>query len=60
MKMIVVNKELKVGDIKITGISTSSVFLIGDTKIITNASAFDTPPESLVFGPSLVPLTSGG
>ncbi len=54
----VIYRELCVGDIKITGVSTSSVFLIGDVNTISMASAFDTPPESLIIGPfvPLIPL----
>lgn len=57
MKMTVVNKEVSVGNIRIVAIASSSVFLIGDSKVINCASAFDTPPESLISGP-LVPLSS--
>jgi len=52
----VINKELSVNDIKITGIASSAIFLIGDSQFITLSSIFDTPPESLIIGP-LVPLT---
>ncbi|MCR8641200.1 spore gernimation protein GerPD [Paenibacillus sp. N1-5-1-14] len=55
MKMTVVNKEVCVGNIRIVGVASSSVFLIGDTKVINCTSAFDTPPESVIQGP-LVPL----
>jgi spore germination protein PD len=55
MKMTVVNKGLQVGNIKIIGVSSSSVFLIGDTETISCSSVFDTPPESLIVGP-FVPL----
>ncbi|MDF2669967.1 MAG: spore gernimation protein GerPD [Paenibacillus sp.] len=55
MNMSVVNKEVQIGNIEVIGVSSSSVFLIGDTEIITLSSIFDTPPESLVIGP-LVPL----
>jgi spore germination protein PD len=51
MNVNVVNKELKVGHIDIIGISSSSVFLVGDTEVVTCSSAFDTPPESLIIGP---------
>nr|WP_279326553.1 spore gernimation protein GerPD [Bacillus kexueae] len=44
-----------VGFISIIGVSSSSVFLIGDTNTITMSSIFDTPPESLIIGP-FVPL----
>jgi len=56
MNFTVVNKDIKVGNIDIMGVSTSSIFLIGDTKTITLSSSFDTPPESLIIG-SIVPLS---
>ncbi|MEF3307630.1 spore gernimation protein GerPD [Paenibacillus sp. GYB004] len=56
MKFSVENKELTVGSIQITGVASSSVLLIGDTKVVTLSSIFDTPPESLIIGP-IVPLT---
>lgn len=57
MNYTVVNKGISVGDIRIIGVSNSSVFIIGDTEVINCASMFDTPPESLIIGP-LVPLSS--
>jgi len=51
MQFNVVNHGLSVGDIKIIGITSSSVFLIGDTQFITMSSIFDTPPEALSFKP---------
>nr|WP_240460761.1 spore gernimation protein GerPD [Fictibacillus barbaricus] len=45
-----------VGEIHIIGVSLSSVVLIGDSDCISLGSAFDTPPESLVIGTTLVPL----
>ncbi|MFS0864180.1 spore gernimation protein GerPD [Fredinandcohnia sp. 179-A 10B2 NHS] len=56
MKFTVVNKEIHVGNIDIMGVSTSSVFIVGDAKTISMASAFDTPAESLIIGP-FVPLS---
>lgn len=58
MNFTVINRDICVGNIKITGITTSAVFLIGDTESITASSVFDTPAESLIIGP-FVPLTSG-
>jgi spore germination protein PD len=55
MNIQVENKELHVGSINIVGITSSSVFLIGDTETITCSSAFDTPLESVIRGP-FVPL----
>ncbi|APH05971.1 spore gernimation protein GerPD [Bacillus weihaiensis] len=55
MNFTVVNHDLQVGAIKVVGVSSSSVFLVGDTNTISLSSVFDTPPESLIIGP-LVPL----
>lgn len=55
MNFTVINHELQVGAIKIVGVSSSSVFLIGDANTITLSSVFDTPPESLIIG-AFVPL----
>jgi spore germination protein PD len=51
----VYNRNLCVNNIKITGVASSSMVMIGDTETIQLASAFDTPPESLIIGP-FVPL----
>jgi len=51
----VYNRDLCVGDIKITGVASSSLVLVGDTETIQLASIFDTPAESLIIGP-FVPL----
>ncbi|HET7616707.1 MAG TPA: spore gernimation protein GerPD [Bacillales bacterium] len=50
MEFNVVNHGISVGSVRITGITTSSVFLVGDADDIKCASAFDTPPESLIIG----------
>ena len=55
MNFTVVNRGFDVGNINITAVSSSSVFLIGDTECISLSSIFDTPPESLIVGP-FVPL----
>jgi spore germination protein PD len=57
MKMVVENKGIRIGEINVAGVASSSVFQIGDTETITCSSIFDTPPESLIIGP-LVPLAS--
>lgn len=57
MNYTVVNKGISVGDVRIIGVSSSSVFIIGDTEVITCSSLYDTPPESVIIGP-LVPLSS--
>ncbi|UOQ43478.1 spore gernimation protein GerPD [Halobacillus salinarum] len=55
MNHVVYNYGLHVGRIQVRGVTTSSVFLIGDNKTIRTNSFFDTPPESLIVG-SFVPL----
>ncbi|WP_339194649.1 spore gernimation protein GerPD [Aeribacillus sp. FSL K6-8210] len=56
MNFTVINNGLHVGMVRIIGVSSSSVFLIGDADKISLSSIFDTPPESLVIGP-FVPLS---
>ncbi|HET7628700.1 MAG TPA: spore gernimation protein GerPD [Bacillales bacterium] len=63
MNYNVTNYGISVGNVRIIGVTSSSVFLIGDAEDIKCASAFDTPPESLIIGQEpfpapLVPLTS--
>lgn len=55
MNFRVTNHALCVGEVRIIGVSTSSVFIIGDTQTIVCSSIFDTPPESVSSGP-LTPL----
>lgn len=57
MNFQVYNRELFVETIKITGVASSSLVLVGDTETIQLASAFDTPAESLIIGP-YVPLSA--
>jgi spore germination protein PD len=56
MNFEVYNRELTVQNIKINGVSSSSLVLVGDAETIQMASTFDTPAESLIIGP-FVPLT---
>jgi spore germination protein PD len=56
MNFEVYNRELFVQTIKINGVSSSSLVLVGDAETIQMASTFDTPAESLIIGP-FVPLT---
>lgn len=55
MNFEVYNRDLCVENIKIIGVASSSIVLIGDTESIQLASTFDTPAESLIIGP-FVPL----
>jgi spore germination protein PD len=51
----VYNRDLCVENIKIIGVASSSLVMVGDTQTIQLASTFDTPAESLIIGP-FVPL----
>ncbi|MEH7416421.1 spore gernimation protein GerPD [Neobacillus drentensis] len=55
MNFEVHNYILHVENIKIIGVASSSLFMVGDCETIQLASAFDTPAESLIIGP-FVPL----
>ncbi|WP_071393860.1 spore gernimation protein GerPD [Bacillus tuaregi] len=59
MNFEVVNREICVGDIRVMGIASSSILLVGDANSIQLSSMFDTPAESLIIGP-FVPLPAGG
>jgi spore germination protein PD len=56
MNYTVINRDLHVSSIRILGVSSSSIVLVGDTESICLSSMFDTPPESLIIG-AFVPLT---
>ncbi|MED1202479.1 spore gernimation protein GerPD [Heyndrickxia acidicola] len=56
MEINFINRELCVGEINVIGVSSSSLFLIGDADTIQQAATFDTPAESLIIGP-FVPFT---
>lgn len=47
MEFNVTNHQLCVGEIKVIGVASSALFLIGDVQTVQLSSAFDTPPESL-------------
>lgn len=51
MELNVINREINVGNIRVIGIASSSLFLIGDAETIQQAATFDTPAESLIIGP---------
>jgi spore germination protein PD len=59
LNLHVENKQLFVGDVRIIGVASSSIFLIGDTEVVSLSSMFDTPPESVIISP-FVPLPSEG
>ena len=58
MNFQVYNRDICVGDIRILGVSSSSLLMVGDAETIQLAATFDTPPESLIVGP-FVPLSPG-
>ena len=41
---MLVNHEICVGNIKVVGVSSASIFLVGDVQTVQLSSAFDTPP----------------
>ncbi|MFF2455861.1 MULTISPECIES: spore gernimation protein GerPD [Peribacillus] len=59
MEFNVINHQLCVGEIKVIGVASSALFLIGDVQTVQLSSAFDTPPESLIIGP-VVPFAPKG
>ncbi|HZG70059.1 MAG TPA: spore gernimation protein GerPD [Chondromyces sp.] len=59
MNLQVINRELSIGHIESLGVTSSSLFLIGDANEIVLNSIFDTPPESLIVGPFVSFLPQG-
>lgn len=55
MNFEVYNRELIVETIRVIGVASSSLVMVGDAETIQLASTFDTPAESLIIGP-FVPL----
>lgn len=51
----VYNRDICVDSIRVIGVASSSLLMIGDTQTIQLATTFDTPAESLIIGP-FVPL----
>jgi spore germination protein PD len=56
MNFQVYNRDICVGDIRVIGVSSSSLLMVGDAGTIQLAATFDTPAESLIVGP-FVPLS---
>lgn len=56
MNFVVINRDISVGNIHIIAVSSSSVFLVGDTQEIKCSSIFDTPPEAVTIAQPFVPL----
>lgn len=55
MNFEVYNRDICVETIRIIGVASSSLVMVGDSQSIQLASTFDTPAESLIIGP-FVPL----
>jgi spore germination protein PD len=53
----VYNRDICVDSIRVIGVASSSLLMVGDTQTIQLAATFDTPAESLIIGP-FVPLTA--
>ncbi|GAA0454774.1 spore gernimation protein GerPD [Alkalibacillus silvisoli] len=58
MNVNFINEHLNVGNIEITGVSSSSLFIVGDADHLQFTSTFDTPPEAY-FIESVVPFQTG-
>ena len=58
MEFNVVNHEICVGNIKVVGVSSASIFLVGDVQTVQLASAFDTPPSSFILHPTTAPTST--
>lgn len=43
MELNVINRDISVGDIRIIGLGTSAMVLVGDSEVINCQSMFDTP-----------------
>ncbi|MEI5906489.1 spore gernimation protein GerPD [Bacillus spongiae] len=59
MNLQVINRDLNVRNMRVSGVASSSMILVGDANTIQLASTFDTPPESLIIGP-FVPIAPKG
>ena len=59
MNFEVHNWDVKVGNIDIKAVSSSSLFLVGDNECMQLQAYYDTPPDSYIVG-SLVPLSRVG
>lgn len=57
MNFQVYNRDICVGNIRVIGVSSSSLLMVGDAETIQLAATFDTPAESLIIGP-FVPLAA--
>jgi spore germination protein PD len=55
MDFHVYNRDICVQNIKVIGVASSSLLMVGDAETIQLSSIFDTPAESLIVGP-FVPL----
>jgi spore germination protein PD len=51
----VYNRDICVDSIRVIGVASASLLMVGDTQTIQLAATFDTPAESLIIGP-FVPL----
>ncbi|WP_045519811.1 hypothetical protein [Neobacillus niacini] len=55
MNFEVYNRDICVDTIRILGVASASLVMVGDTQTIQLGATFDTPAESLIIGP-FVPL----
>lgn len=50
MKYNVINGKLCIGSITLNNTSAASTLFIGDTKIVSLSSVYETPPETFIVG----------
>lgn len=55
MQMTVINKEINVNTIRVLGVSSSSVLMVGDTNEIRLFSLSESPPEEPATTETTVP-----
>ncbi|WCF05840.1 spore gernimation protein GerPD [Paenibacillus thiaminolyticus] len=55
MQMTVINKEINVNTIRVLGVSSSSVLMVGDTNEIRLFSLSESPPEESVTPETAAP-----
>lgn len=58
MRYEVTNGKLCVGSLNTTNVATSAMVMIGDTREVYLFSALEVPPEDLIVGVTLGPVTS--
>jgi len=58
MRYKVTNGEICVGSVKTINVATAAMVMIGDTREVYLFSAIEVPPEDLIVGVTLAPVSS--